>query len=72
MRGDGVTTNFASLPVVNGKKVVLEDDVRLGAGTPTNVPGDGRFVVPADNQALGFVPIRVDGTLVLDGTLVML
>jgi hypothetical protein len=63
---------FGTWPHFNGKKVVLEDDERLSARVPTLVPLATAWRVAADFQAVGAVPIRVDGTLVLDGTLVML
>ncbi len=63
---------FGSWPAFNGKKVVLEDDSRLGGGVPTRVAGDSTWTATADNQTLAFVPIKVDGTLVIDGTMVML
>jgi hypothetical protein len=63
---------FGSWPTFNGKKVVLEDDVRLAGGTPTSVAGDATYTAPADAQVLAFVPLRVDGTLVVNGTMVML
>lgn len=63
---------FGTWPHFNGKKVVLEDDERLSARVPTYVPQATTWRVAADFQAVGAVPIRVDGTLVLDGTLVML
>lgn len=64
--------NFGSLPIFNGKKVVLEDDTRLSGGTPTAVPGDTTFTAAADKQTLAFVPIVVTGTLVINGTVVNL
>lgn len=63
---------FGSWPMFNGKKVVLEDDTRLGGGVPTNVAQDVIWTAGADMQTLAFVPIRVDGTLVVNGTMVML
>lgn len=63
---------FGSWPEFNGKKVVLEDDERLSGATPTIIAGDSSYRVPGDAQRLAFVPIRVDGTLIVDGTLVML
>lgn len=63
---------FGSWPMFNGKKVVLEDDPRLGGGVPTRVAGDAVFTAPDDTQVLGFVPIKVDGTLVINGTMVMM
>lgn len=63
---------FGSWPQFNGRKVVLEDDTRLSAGVPTFVAAGKSWLVVNDFQAVGAVPIRVDGTVVLDGTLVML
>lgn len=63
---------FGSWPSFNGKKVVLEDDERLNAGVPTAVAESKSWRVRADFQAVAVVPIRVDGTVVIDGTLVML
>lgn len=63
---------FGTWPQFNGKKVVLEDDERISARVPTYIAQDTSWRVSADFQAVGAVPIRVDGTLVLDGTLVML
>lgn len=63
---------FGSWPTFNGKKVVLDDDTRLGGGTPTYVAGDVTTTIPGDTQALAFLPIKVDGTLILTGTVVML
>ena len=63
---------FGSWPQFNGRKVVLEDDERLSARVPTIIAQASSWRVAADYQAVGAVPIRVDGTLVLDGTLVML
>lgn len=63
---------FGSWPTFNGKKVVLEDDTRLGGGTPTYIAGDGTTTFPVDTQSLAFVPIKVDGTMIINGTVVML
>lgn len=63
---------FGSWPHFNGKKVVLEDDDRLSGRVPTTISQGSSWQVAAGFQAVGAVPIRVDGTLVLDGTLVML
>lgn len=63
---------FGTWPQFNGKKVVLEDDERLTARVPTTVASGSSWRVPADFQAVAAVPIRVGGTLVVDGTLVML
>lgn len=63
---------FGTWPHFNGRKVVLEDDERLSARVPTRIAESNSWRVSADFQAVGAVPIRVDGTLVLDGTLVML
>ncbi len=63
---------FGSWPMFNGKKVVLEDDTRLGGGVPTAIAGDTSWTAGGDMQTLAFVPIRVDGTLVVNGTMVML
>jgi len=62
---------FGTWPQFNGKKVVLEDDGRLGGHTPTLVPADCKFTIPANMQSIAFVRIQVEGTLVVDGTLVM-
>lgn len=40
--------------------------------TPTNVPADTTWEIGKDMQAVGFVRIRLDGTLIVNGTLVML
>ncbi len=63
---------FGSWPTYNGRKVVLEDDSRLGGGVPTAIAQDTTWTASGDNQALAFVPIRVDGTLVVNGTMVMM
>lgn len=63
---------FGTWPQFNGKKVVLEDDDRLSGRVPTAIGQDSSWRVSGDFQAVGAVPIRVDDTLVLDGTLVML
>lgn len=63
---------FASWPSFNGKKVVLEDDERLNARVPIYVPPGKTWRVTADTQAIAVVPIRVHGTVVVDGTLVMM
>lgn len=63
---------FGSWPQFNGKKVVLEDDARLNAAVPTRVAVNGSWRVVADCQAVAAVPIRIDGTAIVDGTLVML
>lgn len=63
---------FGTWPQFNGRKVVLEDDERLSARVPTYVASGSSWRVSADFQAVGVVPVRVDGTLVLDGTLVMM
>lgn len=63
---------FGTWPQFNGKRVVLDDDPRLSAGVPTAVAESKSWRVSADFQAVGAVPIRVDGTVVIDGTLVML
>jgi hypothetical protein len=62
---------FGSWPMFNGRKVVLDDDARLGGGVPTTVAGDAVYAPAADTQALAFLPIRVDGQIRLDGVLVM-
>jgi hypothetical protein len=36
------------------------------------VAGDATYTAPADAQVLAFVPLRVDGTFVVNGTMVML
>lgn len=41
-------------------------------GTPTRIPAGTTFTVPADTQVLAVIPIKVEGTLVVLGTLVML
>jgi hypothetical protein len=63
---------FGSWPQFNGKKVVLEDDDRLNAAVPTIVPSAGTWKVSGNFQAVAAVSIRLDGTVTLDGTLVML
>jgi hypothetical protein len=63
---------FGAWPQFNGRKVVLEDDERISARVPTTIATETVWRVSADFQAVGAVPIRVDGTLILDGTLVML
>jgi hypothetical protein len=63
---------FGTWPSFNGKKVVLEDDARLlPDGTPTDVPGGCTYTIHANMQQIAFVRIKVDGTLIVDGTLVM-
>lgn len=44
----------------------------LNPGVPTRIAADQTYTVAADRQSLAFVPIVVDGTLVVTGTLVML
>lgn len=61
----------ASHPSFAGKLVVLADDPRL-CGVPARVPADQTRTVPADEQVIAFVPITLDGTLVLNGILVMI
>lgn len=63
---------FASWPEFGGKKVVLEDDERLNAGVPTYIPEGAVYEVGDNMQAVAAVNIRVDGTLIVDGTLVMI
>lgn len=63
---------FGTWPQFNGRKVVLEDDERLSARVPTNIAPNASWRVAADFQAVGAVRIVVGGTLVVDGTLVML
>jgi hypothetical protein len=63
---------FGTWPQFNGKKVVLEDDARLNAAVPTYVAANGSWRLGADCQAVAAVPIRIDGTVIVDGTLVML
>lgn len=63
---------FGTWPNFNGRKVVLEDDERLGAAVPTYVPQDAWWRNAENTQAVAVVPIRNDGTMVLSGTLVML
>ncbi len=63
---------FASRPTYAGKEFVYEDDARLGGGTPTSVAAETTFLVPADKQTIAFVPIRIEGTLIIDGTVVNL
>lgn len=63
---------FGSWPSFNGKKVVLEDDERLNASVPTYVPDGCQWRIGVNNQAVAAVHIRVDGTVVVDGTLVMM
>lgn len=41
-------------------------------GTPTVVHADTTFRVPFETQMLAFIPIVVDGTLIVDGILVNL
>lgn len=62
---------FGTWPVFNGKKVVLEDDERLGAATPTYVPPDTAWKCAGNSQAIAFLSIKNDGTMVINGTLVM-
>jgi hypothetical protein len=63
---------FGTWPQFNGHKVVLEDDDRLNGRVPTRIAQGSSWRVASDFQAVAAVPITVDGTLVLDGTLVML
>lgn len=63
---------FFSWPRMGGKKFVLEDDDRLGGGVPLAVAPDATWTAPADKQTLAFVPIKVDGTLIINGTMVNL
>lgn len=63
---------FGSWPSFNGKKVVLEDDTRLNASVPTIVPAGMLWRIGINNQAVAAVHIQVDGTVVVDGTLVMM
>lgn len=62
---------FGTWPHFNGKKVVLEDDERLGAAIPTYVPPDSAWKCVANTQAIAFLSIKNDGTMVINGTLVM-
>jgi hypothetical protein len=62
---------FATWPVFNGKKVVLEDDDRLGAAVPTYVPSGTTWRNAANTQTLAWLLIKNDGTMVVNGTLVM-
>lgn len=63
---------FGTWPQFNGKKVVLEDDGRLQAAVPTVVTSATSWRVAVNTQAVAVVPIQVQGTVILDGTLVML
>lgn len=63
---------FGTWPQFNGRKLVLEDDERLSARVPTFVAPDTTWRLPGDYQAVGAATIRIGGTVVLDGTLVML
>lgn len=63
---------FGTWPQFNGKKVVLEDDARLSAAVPTYVPATTTWQLGVNTQAVAAVPIIIDGTVKLDGTLVML
>lgn len=63
---------FGTWPQFNGKKVVLEDDDRLQAAVPTVVISASSWKVAANTQAIAVAPIQVQGTVILDGTLVML
>lgn len=62
---------FGTWPNFNGKKVVLEDDDRLGAAVPTYVPPDSSWTCPANSQTLAWISIKNDGTMVVKGTLVV-
>jgi hypothetical protein len=42
------------------------------SGTPTHIASTKTYDVPVDTQLIVFLPIKVDGILVLDGDLVML
>lgn len=65
---------FASWPEFNGRKVVLDDDKRLNSSgaPPTTVPPGTSWEIGENMQAVAFVRIQLDGTLIVDGTLVML
>ncbi len=63
---------FGSWPQFNGRKVVLEDDERLSAAVPIRIAQDKAWRVADNTQAVAAVAITNDGTMVLNGTLVML
>jgi hypothetical protein len=62
---------FGTWPHFNGKKVVLEDDERLGAAIPTYIPPTSTWRCAGNTQAIAWLLIKVDGTMVVDGTLVI-
>jgi hypothetical protein len=61
-----------SWPSFGNRRVVLDDDTRLGGQTPTTVPDGLTYTIRADMQAVAFVRIQVTGTLIIDGTLVVM
>lgn len=43
-----------------------------GATTPMLVVGSTTYTIPEDTQLVGALPIKIDGTLKVTGTLVMI
>jgi hypothetical protein len=62
---------FATWPHFNGKKVVLEDDDRLGAAIPTYIPPGTTWKCAENTQGLAWLSIKNDGSMVISGTLVI-
>lgn len=50
--------------------VILDTDTRLG-GAVSDIPNGQRFLLPPNRQHVAFTRVLLDGTLVLDGTLIM-
>ncbi|WP_374248067.1 hypothetical protein [Thermomonas sp.] len=58
------------LAPLDANGVVPPEHLPPPAFVPTLIPAGTTFTVPANTQALYFIPIRIDGDLVVDGTLV--
>lgn len=60
------------LNALTGEFDLVNSSTGIDAFVPTLIASGATFTIPANKQAVAALPIVIDGTLIIDGSLVML